>query len=65
MSKSQKGEVKKFDKKNFKENFLRGELFHGILVDQKEVNKINTFEKTVYLNFFICRINYIFAYLIT
>ena len=52
MSKSQKGELKKFDKKNFKENFLRGELFHGTLVDQKEVNKINTFEKTVLFKFF-------------
>ena len=52
MSKNKKEEIKKFDKKNFKENFLRGELFHGTLVDQKEVNKINTVEKTVLFKFF-------------
>lgn len=52
MNNSLKEEIEKFDIKNFKENFLPGELFHGILIDQKEINKINTTEKTILFKFY-------------
>ena len=42
----------KFDKKNFKENFIKGDMYHGILIDPKEINKINSTEKTVLFKFF-------------
>ena len=42
----------KFDIKNFKESFIKGEMYHGILVNQKEINKIKSAEKTVLFKFF-------------
>ena len=42
----------KFDLKRFKENFIKGEMYHGILVNQKEINKIKSQEKTVLFKFF-------------
>ena len=42
----------KFDLKQFKENFIKGEMYHGILVNQKEINKIKSLEKTVLFKFF-------------
>ena len=53
MSKTKEKEKEpKFDTKNFKENFLKGEMYHGILVNQKEINKIKSSEKTVLFKFF-------------
>ena len=52
-SKEEKKDIKqKFDIKAFKENFLKGEIYHGILVDQKEINKIKSIEKTILFKFF-------------
>lgn len=52
-NKEDKKEVKpKFDKKSFKENFIRGEMYHGILIDPKEINKIKSIEKTILFKFF-------------
>jgi len=42
----------KFDKKAFKENFIKGEMYHGILIDTKDINKIKTVEKTILFKFF-------------
>ena len=42
----------KFDKKSFKENFIKGEMYHGILIDPKEINKIKSTEKTILFKFF-------------
>ena len=42
----------KLDLKKFKENFVKGEMYHGILVNQKEINKIKSSEKTVLFKFF-------------
>ena len=42
----------KFDKKAFKENFIKGEMYHGILIDIKDINKIKTVEKTILFKFF-------------
>ena len=42
----------KFEAKKFKENFIKGEMYHGILVNQKEINKIKSSEKTVLFKFF-------------
>jgi len=42
----------KLDVKKFKENFIKGEMYHGILVNQKEINKIKSSEKTVLFKFF-------------
>jgi hypothetical protein len=51
--KEEKNEIKpKFDKKAFKDNFVRGEMYHGILIDQKEINKIKSGEKTILFKFF-------------
>ena len=36
----------------FKENFLKGEIYHGILINSKEINKIKTTEKTILFKFF-------------
>ena len=53
MSKNKENENEpKFDLKNFKENFIKGEMYHGILVNQKEINKIKSAEKTVLFKFF-------------
>ena len=52
-NKEEKKETKsKFDIKAFKDNFLKGEMYHGILVDPKEINKINSKEKTILFKFF-------------
>ena len=51
--KEKKKEIKPtFDKKTFKENFLKGEIYHGILINPKEINKIKSTEKTVLFKFF-------------
>ena len=42
----------KFDKKSFKENFIKGEMYHGILINPKEINKIKSTEKTILFKFF-------------
>ena len=42
----------KFDKKAFKDNFIKGEMYHGILINPKEINKIKSTEKTVLFKFF-------------
>ena len=42
----------KFDIKKFKENFIKGEMYHGVLVNQKDINKIKSTEKTVLFKFF-------------
>ena len=42
----------KFDKKAFRENFIKGEIFHGILINSKEINKIKSTEKTILFKFF-------------
>ena len=53
MSKTKEKESEpKLDVKKFKENFIKGEMFHGILVNQKEINKIKSSEKTVLFKFF-------------
>ena len=53
MSKTKDNEIEpKFDLKIFKENFIKGEMFHGILVNKKEINKIKSSEKTVLFKFF-------------
>jgi len=53
MSKTNIKEIEpKFDIKNFKESFIKGEMYHGILVNQKEINKIKSAEKTVLFKFF-------------
>jgi hypothetical protein len=53
MSKNKENENEpKFDLKKFKEYFVKGEMYHGILVNQKEINKINSSEKTVLFKFF-------------
>ena len=52
MSKSKEEQNIKFDKKMFKENFLKGEIYHGILINSKEINKIKTTEKTILFKFF-------------
>ena len=52
-NKEEKKEAKeKFEKKIFKENFLKGEMYHGTLIDPKEINKIKSSEKTVLFKFF-------------
>lgn len=52
-NKEDKKEIKtKFDKKTFKENFVKGEMYHGILIDPKEINKIKSTEKTILFKFF-------------
>lgn len=52
MSKHKEEQTVKFDKKMFKENFLKGEIYHGILINSKEINKIKTIEKTILFKFF-------------
>ena len=52
MSKIKEEKKEKFDIKAFKENFLKGEMYHGILVDPKEINKIKNAEKTILFKFF-------------
>ena len=52
MSKIKEEKKEKFDVKIFKENFLKGEMYHGILVDPKEINKIKNAEKTILFKFF-------------
>ena len=42
----------KIDIKKFKENFIKGEMYHGVLVNQKDINKIKSTEKTVLFKFF-------------
>jgi hypothetical protein len=42
----------KFDKKSFRDNFIKGEMYHGILINPKEINKIKSTEKTVLFKFF-------------
>ena len=41
-----------FDKKTFKDNFIKGEMYHGILINPKEINKIQSTEKTILFKFF-------------
>ena len=50
--KEEKEVKQKFDKKTFKENFIKGEMFHGLLIDPKEINKIKSTEKTILFKFF-------------
>jgi hypothetical protein len=53
MSKSKEAPTKiKFDKKSFRDNFIKGEMYHGILINPKEINKIKSTEKTVLFKFF-------------
>ena len=52
MSKSKEEPKIKFDKKSFKDNFLKGEMYHGILINPKEINKIKNTEKTVLFKFY-------------
>ena len=35
----------KIDIKKFKENFIKGEMYHGLLINQKDINKIKSTEK--------------------
>ena len=52
-NKEEKKETKSnFDKKTFKENFIKGEMYHGIVINSKEINKIKSTEKTVLFKFF-------------
>ena len=52
-TKEERKEIKqKFDKKVFKENFLKGDMYHGILIDPKEINRIKSTEKTILFKFF-------------
>ena len=53
----------KFDKKTFKENFIKGDIYHGILINSKEISKIKSIE-LYYLNSFIIKINYFLLYMI-
>ena len=63
--KEDKKEIKnKFEIKAFKENFLKGEMYHGILANPKEINKLNILKRQYYLNFFIIKINYFLFYMI-
>ena len=50
--KEEKEVKQKFDKKTFKDNFIKGEIYHGILINPKEINKINSTEKTILFKFF-------------
>jgi hypothetical protein len=53
MSKNKEASTKiKFDKKSFRDNFIKGEMYHGILINPKEINKIKSTEKTVLFKFF-------------
>ena len=53
MSKNKEAPTKiKFDKKSFRDNFIKGEMYHGILINPKEINKIKSTEKTVLFKFF-------------
>ena len=45
-------EESKFDKKLFKDNFLKGEIYHGILINTKELNIIKSTEKTILFKYF-------------
>ena len=51
MCKSQE-ESFKFDKKTFRENFIKGDIYHGILINSKEISKIKSIEKTILFKFF-------------
>ena len=42
----------KFDKKTFRENFIKGDIYHGILINSKEISKIKSIEKTILFKFF-------------
>ena len=42
----------KYDLRNLRDSFIKGEMYHGILVNQKEINKIKSSEKTVLFKFF-------------
>ena len=64
MSKIKEGKKdikQKFDKKSFKENFLKGDIYHGILIDSKEINKIKSVEKTILFKFFYYQNKLFFA----
>jgi hypothetical protein len=38
MSKNKEASSKiKFDKKSFRDNFIKGEMYHGILINPKEI----------------------------
>ena len=53
MSKTKEKEIEpKYDLKKLKDSFIKGEMYHGILVNQKEINKIKSSEKTVLFKFF-------------
>lgn len=49
-----------YDKKKFKENFIKGEIFHGILINQKGENKIIINDKSVLFKFFYYQNNFYF-----
>ena len=53
MSKTKEKESEpKYDLRNLRDSFIKGEMYHGILVNQKEINKIKSSEKTVLFKFF-------------
>ena len=53
MSKTKEKEREpKYDLRNLRDSFIKGEMYHGILVNQKEINKIKSSEKTVLFKFF-------------
>ena len=53
MSKTKEKEIEpKYDLRNLRDSFIKGEMYHGILVNQKEINKIKSSEKTVLFKFF-------------
>ena len=53
MSKTKEKENEpKYDLRNLRDSFIKGEMYHGILVNQKEINKIKSSEKTVLFKFF-------------
>ena len=53
MSKTKEKESEpKYDLRNLRDSFIKGEMYHGILVNQKEINKIKSSEKTELFKFF-------------
>ena len=53
MSKTKEKESEpKYDLRKLRDSFIKGEMYHGILVNQKEINKIKSSEKTVLFKFF-------------